>query len=291
MSESIIADFVGSFNTEKSASGEPTKGRVLLSKKRLVLATDQGKQQIPLSSIFDIAVGQVPDDLGDFFSATVTIAFENGDHQSVAAVEAEDDTIEKFTTVLFKALLNGTDTTVKHPARVGGRVTGEEFEPAKLFVEDGTVEFKRQDDSFTIRLETVTGFERLEREIAGSNRPVLAVKHRAGNRAILSLAALPSSQKMNIFGRYLRLEYSDVMAELKDMELGDGETEILVALYSTGDLEGMPLANIVDREASEVTMLLNQLRKKDLIVDTDEGTKLTPMGRIVVNNHLEDINE
>jgi helix-turn-helix protein len=233
----------------------------------------------------------VPDDLGDFFSATVTVAFEQGGSQYAAAVEAEDGTIQKFYTVLFKALLNSTEVTVKHPARVGGRVTGEEFTPAQLFLDGSSVEFRRPENGFTVNLAHVTGFERLEREIAGSNRPVLAVKHMTGGRSVLSLAALPSARKMNVFGRYLRLEYSDVMAELDDVELGEAETELLVAVYSAGDADGLPLADILDKEASEVTMLLNQLRRKELIVDTDEGTKLTPMGRVVVNNHLEEVNE
>lgn len=291
MSESIIADFVGSFNSDKSARSEPTRGRILLSQKRLVLASDQGKTQIPLSSIFDIAVGQVPEDLGDFFSATVTVAFEVNDRRMVAAVEADDDKIEKFSRVLFKAILNGTEVTVEHPARVGGRVTGEEFAPAKLFLKPKEVEFRRPDDAFAIRLATVSGFERLTREIGGTKRPVLATRHMTGGRSVLSLTAMPSSRKMNVFGRYLRLEYSDVMAEVTDLDLSTDETELLVAIYSAGDLEGLPLADLLDRESSEVTMLLNQLQQKELILDTEEGTKLTPMGRVVVNNHLEAVNE
>ncbi|MUV90897.1 hypothetical protein GJ629_14165 [Halapricum sp. CBA1109] len=291
MSESVVADFVGTFNTQQSAGSEPTRGRILLSRQRLVLAADDGKIQIPVENIFDVAVGQVPDDLGDFFSATVTIAFRTQGRQQVAAVEGDDEKIEKFTNVLFKVLLNGTEMTVKHPARVGGRVTGEEFTPAKLFLKPGEVEFRRRGEDVTVRLATVTGFERLEREIAGSKRPVLAVKHMQGGRSVLSLAALPSEQKMNVFGRYLRMEYSDVVTDLQDIDLGEDETELLVTIYSTGDMEGIPLADILDMEASEVTLLLNRLAEKDLIVDSETGTKITPRGRVVVNNHLEDVNE
>ena len=290
MSESIIADFVGSFNSEKSARAEPIKGRILLSQKRLVLASDKGKTQIPLSSIYDVAVGQVPDELGDFFNSTVTVAFERNDNRFVAAIEAEDDTIEKFNSVLFKVLLNGTESTVKHPARIGGRVTGAEFTPAKLFLQPREIEFRRSENSFRIKLSTVTGFERLTRDIAGSNRPVLAVKHNQGGQSILSLAALPSSRKMNVLGRYLRREYREVMEEIRDIELSDAETEILVAIYSAGDMDGLPLASILDREASEVEMLRGQMESKGLVVDGEDGLQLTPAGRVVVNNHMEDIN-
>ena len=60
MSESVVADFVGTFNSEASVRQEPVKGRILLSERRLVLAADEGKVTIPLSSIFDVSVGTVP---------------------------------------------------------------------------------------------------------------------------------------------------------------------------------------------------------------------------------------
>lgn len=290
MSESIIADFVGTFNSEQSARAEPVKGRILLSQKRLVLASDKGKTQIPLSSIYDVAVGQVPDELGDFFNSTVTVAFERNDNRLIAAIEAEDDTIEKFNSVLFKALLNGTESTVKHPARLGGRVTGAEFTPAKLFLQPREIEFRRQADSFRIKLSTVTGFERLSRDIAGSNRPVLAVKHNQGGQSVLSLAALLSERKMNVLGRYLRREYREVMEQIQDIELTKDEKGMLVAIYSSGDMEGLPLASILDKEASEVEMLRGQMADKGLVVDGENGLQLTPKGRVVVNNHMEDIN-
>ncbi|WP_135365543.1 CheF family chemotaxis protein [Halosimplex halophilum] len=288
MSESVIADFVATFNSEASARAEPVKGRILLSEKRLVLAADEGKVTIPLSSVFDVAVGQVPDDLGDFFNSTVTVAFERGGDRMVAAVEADDDKIEKFTTVLFKAVLNGTDVTVKHPARVGGRVTDESFVPAKLYLKPGTVRFRRADDAVEIDLSTVSDFERTSREIGGTDRSVLAVRHLSGGQSSLSLAALESPRKMSILGRYLRLEYSDLMADLEDVSLSEEQVELLVAVYSTGP--GVSLANVLDMESSQLTMVLNDLRADDLVVDGEDGPKLTPKGRVVVSNHLEDVN-
>ncbi|WP_436906797.1 CheF family chemotaxis protein [Halosimplex marinum] len=289
MSESVIADFVATFNSEASARAEPVKGRILLSEKRLVLAGDEGKVTIPLSAVFDVAVGHVPDDLGDFFDSTVTVAFEKGGNRMVAAVEADDDKIEKFTTVLFKAILNGTDVTVKHPARVGGRVTDAEFAPAKLYLKPGTVRFRRADDTVDVDLSTVSDFERTSREINGSERSVLAVRHLASGQSSLSLAALESPRKMSILGRYLRLEYSDLMADLEDVSLSEEQIELLVAVYSTGP--GVSLTSVLDMESSQLTMVLNDLRADELVVDGEDGPKLTPKGRVVVSNHLEDVNE
>ncbi len=291
MSESIIADFVGKFNAEVLTRAEPLKGRVLLSRKRLVLAAkEDDKLTIPLSAVFDIAVGHVPPGLGDFFDSTVTIAFERDGSRHVAAIEAEDDKISKFSTVLFKAILNGTETTVKERARVGGRVTDEAFETAKLFLTPRAVEFRKPDGSFTVDLKTVTDFERTTREVSGSDRPMLTFRHMMDGTAVTTEAALPSPRKTSILGRFIRLEYSDLMEEIQDVELTDDKKEILVAMYSTGDMEGMPLANVVSAEASQVTMIVQELAEDGLLQDASDGPTLTPMGEIVASRHLEDVN-
>jgi len=291
VSESVIADFVGQFNSEVASRSDPIKGRVVLSQKRLVLAAgEDDKLTIPLDSIFDIAIGQVPPDLGDFFQSTVTVAFERNGKRLVAAVEADDEKIEKFGTVLFKAIINGTETTVKERARVGGRVTDEGFKRANLFLKPGSVEFRRSDGSFVIQLETVSDFERTTREIGGADRPVLVVRHMMDGTAVTTEAALATSRKMSILGRYLRREYSELMEELRKIELTKGKKEVLVAIYSTGDMEGMPLASILGKDSSEVSMLLADLEEDGLIQDGADGPTLTPTGQVVASRHLEDVN-
>lgn len=291
MSESVIADFVATFDSNVLKTAKPVKGRILLSEKRLVLAVRNGdKLTVPLTSIFDVAVGQVPDELHGFFESTVTVAFERNNKRFVAAIEAEDDKIAKFSTVLFKALLNGTDMTIKHPARVGGRVTDAEFAAAKLFLKPQQVEFKNNEETVTIKLAEVTEFDRTERQIAGAKRPVLDVHHMPRGDALLTQVTTSSARKMAILSRYLRLEYSDLMAELKDISLSGDEKELLVAIYSGAGNEGMSLPQIIGRDPSEVTMLLNDLEAEDLVVDASDGTKLTPKGQVLVNRHLEDIN-
>ena len=291
MSESVIADFVGKFNSEGMSRGEPIKGRIVLSQKRLVLAANRdAKSTIPLSAIFDVAVGHIPPDLGDFFDSTVTIAFEKNDSRYVAVVEADDDKIEKFSTVLFKAILNGTDMTVRHPAKVGGRVMDTEYVPAKLSLKPGTVCFVTSEGQTSVDLANVTDFGRDTTRIAGSKRPILKVRHTNSGQATTTLAATESPRKMSILGRYLRLEYSDLMAELEDVDLSPEATELLVAVYSGAGGQGISLANILDMEGSQVTMLLNDLQEQGLVVDTEAGTELSPQGQVYVNHHLEDVN-
>jgi helix-turn-helix protein len=291
MSESVIADFVGQFNSEAANRSDPAKGRVVLSQKRLVLAaSEDDKLTIPLESIFDIAIGQVPPDLGDFFKSTVTVAFKKNGKQLVAAIEAGDEKIQKFGTVLFKAIINGTGTKVRERARVGGRVTDEGFKQARLFLTPGSVEFRRNDGTFVVDLQTVADFQRTEREIGGTDRPVLVFRHMLDGTAITTEAALGSSRKMSILGRYLRREYSELMEQLSKIELTRGKKEVLVAIYSTGDMTGMPLASILGKDSSEVSMLLQDLEEDGLVQDSADGPTLTPTGQVVASKHLEDVN-
>ena len=291
MSESVIADFVAKFDSDTLRRPEPVTGRILLSEKRLVLAVgDDDKLTVPLSSILDIAVGHVPEELSGFFQSTVTVAFERGGGRNVVVVEADDNTIEKFSTVLFKALLNGTRMTVKHPARIGGRVTDAEFTPAQLRLKPRQVVFETADEHITISLSTVTEFSRSTRDIFGDKRPVLEVRHMPGADSMLTMAATDSSRKMSILGRYLRIEYSDLLAEIEDIEISRDQKEILVAIYSGASGEGISLSQIVDADPSKVTMLLNRLEDDELVVDSSEGMTLTPKGQVVVSKHLEDVN-
>lgn len=289
-SESVIADFVATFDSDVLRTTDPVKGRVLLSEKRLVFVVrDDDKLTVPLASVVDVGVGQVPEDLDGFFDSTVTVAFESNGARRVV-VEGGDEQITKFSTLLFRALLNGTELTVRHPASVGGRVTDAPFEPAGVFLKPRTVEFRRPDELVEVRLATVTRFNRTRREIAGSMRPAIDVYHAPSGRALLTQVATPSPRKLSLLGRYLRLEYADLMAELADVALSDDEKELLVAVYSGAGREGMSLPQILGKEPAEVTLLLNDLAAAEFVVDGPDGTALTPKGQVLVNRHFEDVN-
>jgi len=221
----------------------------------------------------------------------VTLAFEMKGRRHKAVVEADDSTIQKFATVLFKAILNATRMSIKHPARVGGRVTDESFTPCRLFLRPQSVRFKTRDETVEIELATVTEFSRTNREINGDNsQPVLELQHMPAGEAMMTMAAMNTPREMTILGRYLRLEYTELMNELKDVEITADEKEILTAIYSGGGQEGVSLVGIVDIDPSNVTVVLNRLEEKDLVIDTASGTRLTSKGQIVVNRHLEEVN-
>jgi helix-turn-helix protein len=288
MSESVVADFVGRFYTDDVGGGEPVRGRVLLSQKRLVLARDGGKTTVPLSSVFDVTVGFVPNELEAFFDDTVTVAFERDGRKQVAVIEGKGETVDRFSRILFRVLLNGTTVTAKHPARVGGRVTDAPTQQAKLSLKKGAVQFNARADSFTVDLSTVSNIQRTTRNIGGSQRAVLEISHVVDDSTLVSMVAVPSSRKTNIFGRFVRLEYSDIQEEIRELSHTEEELEALVALYSTGGSAN--LGTLLNAEPAQITMVLNSLREDGLVSDGDGQTKLTPKGRVAATTHLERVN-
>jgi len=128
MSESAIADFVTSFIPDTATHAEPVRGRVVMSKRRIVLATEDAQRDHPLAGVFDVQHDTAPRDLAEFFEDTVTVAYERGGEKHVAVIEGAGDTVDKFVTLVFKGLLNGSAVYAKHPARRGGRVTERSFE-------------------------------------------------------------------------------------------------------------------------------------------------------------------
>lgn len=287
MSETVVADFVGRFFAP-GIQGDPPTGRVILSQRRLVLAADGYKETIPLSSVFDVTVGQVPPEMAGYFNDTVTVAYKKDGGRAVAAIEGKDDNIGRFTTILFKVLLNGTEALTRHPAKVGGRVVDSDAHRSTLDVTQGELGFEGGPEPFTVTLSNVIAVERADRDLGNGKHPVISFRHIEDGTAVTSQVGMTSGRLTNVLGRYIRLRYADVKAELEDVDPGDEEMEVLVAAYSAGP--GVSLSKVVDIEPQRLTMLLNGLIDEGLLVDTDEGTKLTSKGRIIVSQRIESVN-
>ena len=285
MSESVVADFVGRFYTQE-VTGEPPRGRVLLGKQQLVLAADGAEARIPLSSVFDVQIGEVPDHLQPYFDDTVTVAYTDGDARKVVAIEGDEQHIEKFGTVLFKTLLTGTDTLVKHPSRRGGRVVDADAVRAQLGISRGGISFKTKQDRVEIDLDTVVDVERTSRDF-GSGHPVVQFRYLRDGEAFTTEAAIASKRLTNLLGRYVRTRYSDVQDELEEVGVTEEEEEVLVTLYSA---PGVSLSNVVDFDPQRLTVVLRSLRDKSLIAETNDDTELTVKGQMLASQRLEQVN-
>ena len=288
MTKSVVADFTTDVIPDTTDSDTPRTGRVLMNDSQVVIATRDTRRQISIDDIFDLAYGSAPQELRRFFETTVSLAYELEDGQRrVALIEGADDTVDQFTTLLFKAILNGADALVIHLARIGGRVTDNSPRPMTISIDTDAVRFVGPDE-FEIGVSTVSGFGRNDREIRGSTRPVLSVEHAQDAQMYTTEIHLDSMRRMNVLGRFLKLEYSKLADELSDVELGDREAEALVGVYSVGD--DASLASMLGLESNRVTMLLNSLIEKGLVEEGESGISLTPLGKLAVSKRIEQIN-
>ncbi len=289
--ERAVADFVCRFarNPDSEGKKEPKRGRVVMSRKRLVVAGNDERITIPLSRVVDLVVGNVPPHLRDLFDSTVTVGYKSDEGRvQTVLIEDDEETISKFVTVAFKSLLNGTKAKLKHPARVGGRVTDEPIRNAKLAIDPEQVTFRTSRGNPKIGISNVIGFKRTERDIDGTERPALLVKHADGGQVSSTLIAPLSTRRLNILGRFLRIRYSELLEKAESIELDESQTRLLVTIYATdGDID---FGNVLDGDAARATNVLNALAKKGLISDDETGISLTSIGQIIVSQRLEDVN-
>lgn len=288
---SVLADFAGNVSVDSREWDPFVEGRIILGEDRLVLAADENdKLTVPLSAIFDITVGSLPTAFDPMPGTPVVVAFEADGQRQAAAVSSEEGTVEKFVTVLFKAILNGTSVTLKHPAKVGGRVMDTEFRGSLLNLQSGGVVFDTEEGPLEIPLDGIIDFGRETRAVDGTERPVLVVSHVDGGEALTTVAAVDSARKLSILGRYLRRTYDRVRESISQLTLSEAETETLTTLYSAGDV-GLSLSSVLDSDPSRVKKLLHSLHSKGLIESEDGGPVLTAKGQIVVTQYLERVNE
>ena len=287
---SVLADFPGRFSVAGSERDGPAEGRIVLGEDRLVLAaSEDDRVTIPLSAVFDVASGNEAAMLDAIPGTPVTVAYENETSRTTAVVAAEEATIGKFTTVLFKALLNGTRVTLQHPAKVGGRVLDTAFKGGLLTLKSGGVVFDTDEGPVTIPLSSIVDFDRETRAVDGTDRPVLVVSHVDTGEALTTLAATDSPRKLSILGRYLRQTYDTVLESLQQLSLSEPETETLATLYSAGDMD-VSLTSVLEKKPQTVKRILHALHQKGLIESGGNAPVLTAKGQIVVNQYLERVN-
>lgn len=291
MGKTTLADFAGTFTAEAVDWDEQVEGRVLLGEHQLVLAkSSDEKLSIPLSSVFDINYDARPELFDPLPGTPLTVAFEWSGQRSVAVVASEAETAKKFYTVLFKAVLNGTDVVIKHPARRGGRVTSMPFHRGELALANGGVRLATDGVTVTIEPAAVTSFDRELPDVDGEQRPAFVVRHMQEGTAVTTLAATDSSRTLSLLGRYLRRHYDRLTSSLSGVSLSETQVEALVTVYSM-DANMPMLASVLGATAKEIKRLCHSLHQGGLLQPADDGPELTTRGQVVVNHYLDRVNE
>jgi len=276
------------------AGGRPTDARVFLGPQELLVVQADDSMapdhtRIELSAVVDQSPDYIPDELADSIESAVTVAYERGGDQRLAVIELRGNRRVGFANAVFKAILTGCDAIVTHPAQRGGRVLDTEPAEARLSVDDRSVSITTDDERIGITLSEIIHFELEKQDFEERRYRGLSVRHLDGEgMATKTTIALEDNRKHKLFQRFVRRGYRERKVKTEEVSLEDAHKEVLVALYSSGDQ--FDISMIVDKSADELQELLGSLGEMGLVRMGGGGATLTGLGRIVVNEQLDDVN-
>lgn len=257
-----------------------------MNKKQLVLVSESGKVPIKLEGVFDVTVSQAPGSVERFFDDAVTIGHEYRGEFKTTTIEAEGETIDRFRNVLFKALLNETRVSTQNPTLSSTTSGDESYHQGTLQLRKRALVVNVSGRSIEIDFGAVSKINRREHTIDGDQWAALRIDHVVDGATVATLIALRSSRKMNLLGRYIRLEYAQLKDEVGEMELSNDEVKTLATLSASDHAD---LARTLELKPGGVTMLLNSLESKGLVIEADGATALTSRGKLAVNEHNDGV--
>jgi len=237
VSDEALADFRADITMSTGEADRPVTARVVLGDDQLVLVTEDTREVIGLSEVFDIAQ-DVPAAAGPETPATVTLGFERGESRETATIECRAETLAKFQLVVFKLVLNGSPVTVRQTGN--GGTLGDETENATLEVRSDRISFDYDGQTLSLPREDIEGFETSHQSgDAGSTQPTLALFSASDGRPVQTLVHLSSFRHLNLLGRFLQSS-PDAGRESTPAATPTG-LDVLVVDDDPGDLETIEL--------------------------------------------------
>ena len=280
--EQPLADSMGKFakvvvDGRKQPDIEWITGRLLLSNKRLVLVSDDGKETVPLSAVQSIKGRQdVGANLGQV-SGYVSIQ-AGSDVTLLAPAEGE-----AFEFALYGAVLDQQVVLGKHPAVKGGVVQDAGWTKGRLATEDRAVALALGDGRFVeIEIDDVGVVEEHEHAVKGEERPVLEVEHTEDGTAVETHLSGPR-RYVTILGSLLRKGEEQNTA---DIDLPDAATEVLMALYS--GVSPFQIPEFVGMDVDRVEATYDELVEAGLLeeVRVRRDVSLKARGRSIASEEM-----
>ena len=264
---------------------EPVRADLTVGDDVLRVESEDRSLAVAAAAIFDVRLGSSPRAATEFFSgAVLTVGFERDGRRDVLFVDGSRSALEKYAGLLYRWLLDGTEVAVRHPAEVGGRVTGETFDIGTLRVTPGKVGCTGITYSFGIDLDTIVHLSRSEGELLGDERTMIDLQYVSDGMAVSLDLSVEPPRTRHLLGRHLRQEYHDVRKQVRQLDLPGPAVRTLHKLYS---LRGTASASeLLDGSTDASVDILRGLGKADLVCLTDEGVELTSRGWILVTEHV-----
>jgi helix-turn-helix protein len=226
--ETTLADQTGRFaqvvvDGEKVPDLAWQAGRLLLSNKRLVLVSPDGKKTIALSKIRSISGRQDVNRTLAQVSSYLSIQVGS----DVILVSPQDQ--PAFEQALFSAILDQQVVLAKHPAKEGGVVQDTNWETGRLKIEPREVDLAIATGRFVeIHIDDVGTVTEVEQTVKGEERAVLEVEHTEQTTAVQTNIT-GTRRHVAVLASLLR---KGEAKNTTDVDLSDEETEVLMALYS-----------------------------------------------------------
>ncbi|SFB78719.1 hypothetical protein SAMN05444422_1023 [Halobiforma haloterrestris] len=281
-SEQKLADVTGQFTQvmrdgRKLSDTDWSNGRIILSNKRIVIASNDGKHTIPLSEIQSIRgrydVNQTVAKVSDYISINYGA--------DVFLVSMGD--VEEFELQIQKAILDGEIVLIKHPAVKGGVVQDSSWEKARVKINDGVANFAVESGSLVqIEVDDVGTVESDERTIRSKERPVIEAEHTEDGSSVqtyLSGGAQNCAILKSVLDRGAEKNASQI-------ELSGKEEEVLMAIYS--GVSPFEVPEFLDMDVDEVEEIYERLIELDVLeeVRVRREVALKPRGRNIASEAM-----
>ena len=257
--ETTLADQQGKFTQvvkdgQKVPDVEWIPGRILLSNKRLVLASNQGKRTIPLSKVSTI---KSRDDASQpFANVSSYLSLQVGN--DVTLVAPRDH--EEFEYELYNAVLDGEIVIVKHPAVKGGVIQDDEWQKGRMAIDEDLVGLALADGKFVeVEVDDVGDLTRQEGEVLDEQRLYLEVEHTVGSTAVETHIS-GNRRKTNILAGLLG---GGGTTDPGEIELSEREQEVLMALYS--GVSPFQIPQFVGMDVETVEAIYDQLIEQGIL--------------------------
>lgn len=274
-SEYKIADTKGKFlqavkQGRRLSDVEWSAGRIILSNKRIILVSNEGKQALPLSKVASLTgrydVNQTVAEVSDY----VSVRLQN---ESVFLLSMGGGT-EEFEFKLFGAMLDQTQVQVKHPAVKGGVVQDGEYERSKLKIntEPATPELNvalASGTLVTIEIDDVGQVNSGKQAVGGSERPILKVEHTEGETSVQTYFAGKSHTMAvleSLFNKGVREAQGSV-------DLSETEKQVLMGLYS--GVSPFEIPDFLGMEVDEVEEIFERLIEVDVLEEVRKRREVT----------------
>lgn len=271
-SEYKIADGSGKFlqavkDGRRLKDAQWTKGRILLSNKRIVLAGNDGKRNLALSEVQGLSgrydVNQTVAEVGDYVSIRMR-------SESVVLVSLGDNTAS-FESKLYGALLDQTELQVKHPAVEGGVVTDEQFERARIKVDEAELSVAMSNGSFvSVELDDVGSAEAASLDVDGQQKPVLKVEHTVDQDTSVQTYFATDAHTASILESLLTKEAQKSQGSV---ELSETEKRVLMALYS--GVSSFEIPDFLGMDVDEVEEIFERLVEVDVLEEVRKRREVT----------------